>query len=79
MTLSTGNMKRPRATALLMAACVALCLHSAQAIAPILVRGNKMYNEQTKERFFIKGVRWLSFLACMRIIAAATWGGTQGD
>lgn len=57
MTPLPGSMKRPRAMALLMAACVALCMHSTQAIAPILVRGNKMYNEQTKERFFIKGVR----------------------
>lgn len=37
--------------------CLFSQLNVLQALAPIIVRGNKMYNAETKARFTMKGVR----------------------
>lgn len=34
-----------------------ICQVDGQVAAPIIVRGNKLYNAKTKERFVIVGVR----------------------
>ncbi|KAF0720114.1 Aste57867_556 [Aphanomyces stellatus] len=36
----------------------ALCIVDGAKLAPILVRGNRLYNSQTHERFFIKGITY---------------------
>lgn len=51
------------ALALALLATLAQLSTAAPADGVILVRGNKMYNHKTGERFFIKGVRTVIMIA----------------